>query len=446
MESKETTHPTTTRLSENLSIWARLCIISVLVCTGLAVTQEEFNFNSHRSRIECNFSDAAPVFNVDSYGAKGNGASDDSEAFLAAWNGACNSSSDSVFLVPHGKNYLVKPINFNGPCKSDHLTAQISGRIIAPHDPCRWNPQDRNEWLMFSKVQGLTINGGGIIDGTGQKWWDGDCNRDQNHICQSVPTAFMIYSSSNVHLSDLKFQDSPKIHVEIAQSTHVQVENLEIVAPGNSPNTDGIHIYASQHVIIHNCTIATGDDCVSIVTQSSDIEISKLVCGPGHGISIGSLGSGDSEDTVSDVFVNGASLNGTQNGVRIKTWQGGSGYAQRIMFQNVNMINVSNPIIIDQYYCAPGSPCHNKPLKPCNNHSSAVQVHNVTYTDITGTSATKEAIKLACSGSVPCTKIVMEGISLRLDNGDPAISFSDNVQGSSDGQVIPPVNFTSPGL
>lgn len=37
--------------------------------------------------------------------------------------------------------------------------------------------------------------------------------------------------------------------------------------------------------------------------------------------SIGSLGSGDSEDTVSDVFVNGASLNGTQNGVRIKTWQ-----------------------------------------------------------------------------------------------------------------------------
>lgn len=434
MEPKETTPPTKTRLSENLSIWTRLWVISALVYTGLSLQGE------------CNITDTAPVFNVDSYGAKGNGVSDDSQAFLAAWNAACESSSDSVFLVPNGKSYLVKPINFNGPCKSDHLTAQISGRIIAPHDPCRWNLQERNEWLMFSKVQGLTINGGGIIDGTGQKWWDGDCDRDQNHMCLNIPTAFVVYSSSNVHLRDLKFRDSPKSHIEIAMSTHVQVENLEIVAPGDSPNTDGIHIYASQHVVIQNCTIATGDDCISIVTQSSDIEISKLVCGPGHGISIGSLGSGDSEDTVSDVFVNGASLNGTQNGVRIKTWQGGKGYAQRIMFQHVNMINVSNPIIIDQYYCAGPSPCKKQQMKPCNNDSSAVLVHNVTYTDITGTSATKEAIKLACSGSVPCTEIVMEGISLRLDNGDPATSFSDNVQGSSDGQVIPPVNFTSPGL
>lgn len=31
--------------------------------------------------------------------------------------------------------------------------------------------------------------------------------------------------------------------------------------------------------------------------------------------------------------------------------QGGSGYAKNIMFQNVVMNNVSNPIIIDQNYC-----------------------------------------------------------------------------------------------
>ena len=37
--------------------------------------------------------------------------------------------------------------------------------------------------------------------------------------------------------------------------------------------------------------------------------------------SIGSLGSGNSKAFVSDVLVNGAKLHGTQNGVRIKTWQ-----------------------------------------------------------------------------------------------------------------------------
>lgn len=38
-------------------------------------------------------------------------------------------------------------------------------------------------------------------------------------------------------------------------------------------------------------------------------------------LSIGSLGSGNSEAYVSGVTVNGAKFSGTTNGVRIKTWQ-----------------------------------------------------------------------------------------------------------------------------
>ena len=74
--------------------------------------------------------------------------------------------------------------------------------------------------------------------------------------------------------------------------------NLEILAPGDSPNTNGIHVSASRHVVIQNWKIATGDDCVSVITQSSNIEINNLVCGPRYGISIGRLGSKDSKDIV----------------------------------------------------------------------------------------------------------------------------------------------------
>jgi hypothetical protein len=38
-------------------------------------------------------------------------------------------------------------------------------------------------------------------------------------------------------------------------------------------------------------------------------------------LSIGSLGSGNSEAYVSGITVNGAKFSGTTNGVRIKTWQ-----------------------------------------------------------------------------------------------------------------------------
>lgn len=73
--------------------------------------------------------------------------------------------------------------------------------------------------------------------------------------------------------------------------------------------------------------------------------------------SIGSLGSENTEAHVSDVVVDGATLNGTTNGVRIKTWQGGSGDASNITFRNINMTNVSNAIIINQNYCDQDKPC-----------------------------------------------------------------------------------------
>lgn len=37
--------------------------------------------------------------------------------------------------------------------------------------------------------------------------------------------------------------------------------------------------------------------------------------------------------------------------------QGGSGYARNIKFLNIMMQNVTNPIIIDQYYCDQTKPC-----------------------------------------------------------------------------------------
>lgn len=74
-------------------------------------------------------------------------------------------------------------------------------------------------------------------------------------------------------------------------------------------------------------------------------------------ISIGSLGEDGSKQFVSGITVKGAKFSSTTNGVRIKTWQGGSGSASNIKFQNIQMKNVTNPIIIDQNYCDQESPC-----------------------------------------------------------------------------------------
>lgn len=70
----------------------------------------------------------------------------------------------------------------------------------------------------------------------------------------------------------------------IFASEKVKVHNLRISAPSDSPNTDGIHIGDSTRISISRSEIGTGDDCISIGPGSKLVTISKVVCGPGHGI------------------------------------------------------------------------------------------------------------------------------------------------------------------
>lgn len=76
--------------------------------------------------------------------------------------------------------------------------------------------------------------------------------------------------------------------------------------------------------------------------------------------SIGSLGKQEKEDPVKSIHVRNCTLNGTTNGLRIKTWPGSTELeASDLTFEDVVMDRVSFPILIDQHYC-PSKDCDNK--------------------------------------------------------------------------------------
>ncbi|XP_059669837.1 polygalacturonase-like [Cornus florida] len=365
---------------------------------------------------------------VDNFGAKGDGRTDDTEAFKKAWKVACSSSTGAVnFVVPNNKNYLLKPVTFSGPCKSA-LTMQIYGTIKASDDRSDYK-EDGKHWLLFDSVQNLLVEGGGIINGNGNIWWKNSCKINKKLPCKSAPTALTFYNCKNLVVTKLKMEDAQQIHISFEKCVNVVASNLVVTAPENSPNTDGIHVTNTQNIQIKSCVIGTGDDCISIVSGSKKVQATDITCGPGHGISIGSLGSGHSEDYVSDVMVNGAKFLGTTNGVRIKTWQGGSGSASNIKFQNVEMQSVSNPIIIDQNYCDQDDTCKEQEL--------AVQVKNVVYQNIKGTSASQVAIKFDCSKSTPCQGIVLQNINIEGDKGEAAKALCNNVNFNDIGAISP---------
>lgn len=74
-------------------------------------------------------------------------------------------------------------------------------------------------------------------------------------------------------------------HTKIIDSIDVKITNLKITAPDDSPNTDGMHFSNATNILMTDCIIGTGDDCISIGTGSKNMVFSKLQCGPGHGLS-----------------------------------------------------------------------------------------------------------------------------------------------------------------
>lgn len=69
-------------------------------------------------------SPSSNVFSVDAFGAKGDGKTDDSQAFMKSWNKACSTPA-ATLVVSKNKNYLLKPLTFSGPCKSS-ITLEVS--------------------------------------------------------------------------------------------------------------------------------------------------------------------------------------------------------------------------------------------------------------------------------------------------------------------------------
>ncbi|XP_072977000.1 polygalacturonase QRT2-like [Typha angustifolia] len=378
------------------------------------------------------------VFDVIKFGAVGDGKNDDTKAFAYAWAAACTASSClPTLFVPGNKKYYVEQIVFDGPCSSNNVTVQIEGTIVAPEKPSAWNGKKADMWLKFDSVNGLTFHGSGLIDGRGSNWWNQSCKRNPKMGCTTTaPTAIRFVHCNDLVVRNMMFMNSPQTHVTIENSDRVRVSSLNITANATSPNTDGIHIQASQNVVVFNTTIATGDDCISIGDRSSNLLVKNCTCGPGHGMSIGSLGKGGSNASVENIHISYTTIFNTTNGARIKTWQGATGFARSITFDHITLTNVKNPIIINQYYCDSHSKC---PIQ-----KDAVQISNVTFSNFWGTSMSKVAVALNCSTTVPCTGIKIEEVNITsTDTGDSTEAACINAHGWAQGCVNPKVSCLS---
>ncbi|RLM98685.1 hypothetical protein C2845_PM06G28710 [Panicum miliaceum] len=382
----------------------------------------------------------ATTFDVGSFGAAGDGKTDDTAAFQNAWALACSSAQPAVVLVPAGRSYLLKETSLSGPCKS-RVTFRLDGTLVAPEDKSGWGKQGSlPRWIIFRGVDGLTVTGEGAMDGRGEASWKNSGRTNHAMPCTIAPLALTFASCDRLVVEGISLLNAPQIHLWVELCRDVTLSRLTIASPGDSPENDGIHVARSDGVRILGARIEAGDDCLSVVTGTTNLYATSIECGPGHGISIGSLGRGNTRAEVSNVTVNGAHVSGTMFGARIKTWQGGSGFVRGIKFLNMAMDRVKNPILIDQNYCTTPHPSNTTACDHQQSQSSAVQVSDVVFSNIRGTTVARDAIRLHCSQAFPCRDVVLRDIDLKT-TGDSeknaATSTCDNAQLGVSSSVSP---------
>ncbi|CAA3033714.1 polygalacturonase-like [Olea europaea subsp. europaea] len=365
----------------------------------------------------------ATAYSVVRFGAKGDGRTDSTSAFIQAWMQACSSVRPAILSVPRG-TFLIRSVTFTGPCRN-RIQFAIHGKLVAPDN--YYAIGNSGYWIQFHKVSRLSITGG-TIDAKGAGFWS--C-RSRGQSCPQGARSISLQWCNNVLVRGLTSYNSQIMHISINRSNNVKILNVKISAPSGSPNTDGIHVEYSMGVTITDSTIKTGDDCISLGQGSMNVWVEQIGCGPGHGISIGSLGNSFNEGGVQNVTVTNSVFTKTQNGVRLKSWAKPSGgYARNIVFRNLIMRNVGNPIIIDQKYC---------PNNICPHQNSGVRISQVTFLNIKGTSSTQAAMTFRCSSSNPCFGIKLQDIKLtyidRLRR--PTLAYCENARGSNSGIVFP---------
>ncbi len=98
----------------------------------------------------------------------------------------------------------------------------------------------------------LTIRGRGIL-----------CGSKFDHSADSArPTMVYIGNSKNLHLEGLVILDAPAWNIHLHHVRNATVRNVKILSW--MTETDGINPRGSQDLLIENCFIRNGDDCISI--------------------------------------------------------------------------------------------------------------------------------------------------------------------------------------
>ena len=291
----------------------------------------------------------------------------DTARVQAAIDGCAKGQAVELRSSGHNNVFLIGPIELRAGVT---VLVNAGVAVFASRNPrdydiapgaCGISPSPRpgcKSLISANRAPGSGIMGDGAIDGRGGAtllgqritWWEIAKRAKVMDISYTVPRILVVSQSDDFTLYRITLRNSFNFHVSVNQTNGFTAWGVKIKTPRTARNTDGIDPVSSTNVTIAHCDIDTGDDNVAIKSgaagPAAHITVAHNHFYSGHGMSIGSNTNGG----VSAIAVSDLSIDGADNGIRIKSDRSRGGVVENVSYDNVCMRNVPNPIVVTPMY------------------------------------------------------------------------------------------------
>ena len=288
-------------------------------------------------------------YDILSFGAKGDGVTDDAVAIQKAID-RCSVEGGGVVLLPRNHVFLSGPVELKSNVEL-HLEATATLKANPNEKIYHLSAfgENRGEgmlWLWAKDAENISITGKGTIHGNGIAFMGAELDDSYelkplaDQTFDPRPHVLTLTNVQNLTIRDVTIKEGAYWTVHLIGCNEAVIDGINLLNNLKIRNGDGIDLDHSKNVRIANCHITSGDDCICLKNRREfeqygschDIVVTNCVMSSRScAIKIGS----ENMDSIYNVVFDNCIITGSNRGLGIQNRDEGT--VTDVVFSNIQL-------------------------------------------------------------------------------------------------------------